>query len=222
MINQVSNNSSQKSSKGNNVNHEIAQVFSNKNIPSWIWIPIMVAESNGNPNAISNGPNHSVGLFQLNPVDGQGVGYTHQQLLNPVTNAKIASVAIYNAYQSCLLTNAKHLKFTTVTNATAQEMLICVAKNSGHEGLVPPYSNRLIDVYDTMRQGTKYDGWGLSKSLGGIVSGTAQSIGKDVANTFTSPEKDITNYISKHWLTWVLVIALVAVIIMLLYKGITG
>lgn len=63
---------------------------------------------------------------------------------------------------------------------------------------------------------------GLSKSLGGIVSGTAEKIAKDVSNSFTSPASEITNYISKHWLTWVLVIALVAVIVMLLYKGITG
>ena len=92
------------------VNASVMQVFQQKNVPASIWVPIMMAESGGNANALN--PNDagapSIGLFQLH-VGGQANGWKqyaqngqniYQTLENPVTNAEIASGPIASAYQA--------------------------------------------------------------------------------------------------------------------------
>ena len=51
------------------------------------------------------------------PVAGQGVGYSHSQLLNPVENAKIAAPYIANAYHAGVaqgLSGESLLKYTAL------------------------------------------------------------------------------------------------------------
>ena len=102
---------------------QVEAIFSQQGVPPQYWIPIAVQESGLNPSAVSSGPNHSVGLFQLNPVGGQGVGYPHSELLNPVSNAKIAAPYIASAYHAGV---AKGL--------SGQSLLNYTAANSGHLG----------------------------------------------------------------------------------------
>ena len=102
---------------------QVEAIFSQQGVPPQYWIPIAVQESGLNPSAVSSGANHSVGLFQLNPVGGQGVGYPHSELLNPVSNAKIAVPYIASAYHAGV---AKGL--------SGQSLLNYTAANSGHLG----------------------------------------------------------------------------------------
>lgn len=75
----------------------VKAVFDEKHVPEYVWEPIMMAESGGNPNAMGdNGA--SYGLFQLYTRGGQGNGYSAQQLLDPVTNARIAAPYISAAW----------------------------------------------------------------------------------------------------------------------------
>ena len=211
-----------------NPNAQVAQIFKNRGVPSWVWIPILGAESGGHPNIISKGANHSVGLFQLNPVSGQGKGYSTSYLQNPINNAQIASVPIAQAYHDALLHYANQRRPEMPMGATQTQILTYVVQHSGHAGLAPPYSNDVINVYNNMRKGVKYNGWGLNKSGGAVISqaisGTYHSVSKSVSNAVSSlnPVKSAESYISSHWITWVLVIALVMVIALMIYKGVVS
>ena len=103
----------------------VEKIFQGLGVPPQYWIPIAVQESGLNPTAISSGANHSVGLFQLNPVGGQGVGYPQSQLLNPVENAKIAAPYIASDYHSGVAQGLTGSKLASYT-----------AANSGHLGVV--------------------------------------------------------------------------------------
>lgn len=205
---------------------QVAHIFSAKGVPSWIWIPIMIAESGGMPSVISKGSNHSVGLFQLNPVNGQGVGYTTSQLQNPITNATIASGPIATAYHDALLHYGG--------NASHWELLSYTAAHSGHLGLVEPYSPDLSMVYNGMLSGAKYGGWGLTKNGSGIIGqfsgvspiekavNSAGNAANSVTSAITNPVKSAENYVSKHWFEWILAIGIIALLVILLYKGVAG
>ena len=101
----------------------VEKIFSGLGVPPQYWIPIAVQESGLNPSAISSGPNHSVGLFQLNPVSGQGVGYSQSTMLNPISNAQIAAPYIASAY-----------KQGVANGLSGQTLLNYTAANSGHLG----------------------------------------------------------------------------------------
>lgn len=83
-------------------------------VPESITAPIVESESSGNPNALGDywnsatkkfeqnpslGAPTSYGLYQLHTPGGQGDGYPTSMLLNPLDNARIASIAIVPAYQ---------------------------------------------------------------------------------------------------------------------------
>ncbi len=77
----------------------VKAIFDAAGVPESIWVPIMLRESGGNPNAkAETSQERSYGLFQLNIMGGQGSGYNPADLLDPVTNAAIAAKAIANAY----------------------------------------------------------------------------------------------------------------------------
>lgn len=98
------------------------------------WLPILLAESGGNPRAHNRGtrqnPEDSVGLFQLNRRGGQGAGYTVEQLMNPALNAEIAARYIRDGMNRC--------------GRTADGTIQCVAVNSGHPGPVPRDDRRIV------------------------------------------------------------------------------
>lgn len=211
---------------------QVAQVFQQKGVPAWVWIPIMVSESSGNPNIVSYTPTQSVGLFQLDTVSGQGQGYPISYLQNPINNAQIASGPIAQAYHDALLHYAKYKRPEMPMGATQFQILDYVATHSGHAGLVKPYSNDLENHFNALRNGTKYNGFGLSKSLAGIFGGATQypyagasggpiKQGENALNNL-NPAKSIENFVSKNWITWVLVIGLILVIALLLYKGVVS
>lgn len=61
-------------------------------IPESVWKPIQWVESKGKPDAyVKTSNEESVGLFQLNRLNGLGVGYSVSQLKDPVVNATIAA-----------------------------------------------------------------------------------------------------------------------------------
>lgn len=100
---------------------KVKAVFDRYGVPEYVWYPIALAESNLNPNAVGdNGA--SIGIFQINRVQGQGIGYTVDQLKDPTTNAEIAARAIVGAYQS--------LQGQVPPSQIAAE----VARRSGHPG----------------------------------------------------------------------------------------
>lgn len=100
---------------------KIKSVFDRYGVPEYVWYPIALAESGLNPNAVGdNGA--SIGVFQINRINGQGVGYTPDQLKDPVTNAEIAARAIVPAYQSL------------VGQVSQSQLAAEVAARSGHPG----------------------------------------------------------------------------------------
>lgn len=69
-----------------------SSIMASYGIPDSVWQPIQTVESGGNPDAYVNNANEeSVGLFQLNRKNGLGVGYSVDQLKDPVVNATIAA-----------------------------------------------------------------------------------------------------------------------------------
>lgn len=118
-----------------------------KGVPVEVWLPILLAESTGNPAAHNTGtpkvPEDSVGLFQLNRKGGQGAGYTVEQLMNPAINAEIASRFIAQGMQIC--------------QAKGDGSIQCVAVNSGHPGNVSPGDKRVVwiaQLADAVKQGS--------------------------------------------------------------------
>lgn len=201
----------------------VANIFAKNGVPAWAWIPIMLGESGGNPNAVSNGVNHSLGLFQLNPVGGQGVGYSKSYLLNPVNNASIAVKYIAPAYKKCMLQ----------ANASGaldrKSIMLCTAANSGHLGLVAPYSNAAADAYDSLTSGKTVNGWGLNGQVGEFQGQSAQNTsGGGGSATATNPNSGsgilagAENFITKNWQTWAIALGIIVLIIVLVYKGVTG
>jgi hypothetical protein len=101
--------------------NQVKAVFDKYGVPSSVWYPIALAESGGDPNAVGD-KGASIGIFQINRVGGQGIGYSADQLRDPTTNAEVAAKAIVPAY---------HAVAGTVSNdALASE----VARRSGHPG----------------------------------------------------------------------------------------
>jgi hypothetical protein len=106
---------------------EVKRIFDAYGVPQWVWEAIMVAESGGNPRARNTRGEDSVGLFQLNRRGGQGTGYSAEELMDPVTNARLAAPAIAAAWNA-------------VKDAVARGMLppdraaAEVAVRSGHPG----------------------------------------------------------------------------------------
>lgn len=71
-------------------------------LPDWIPLSIAIVESDLNPEAkgdVTNGQPTSFGLFQLHTPDGQGAGYTEQQLLNPDLNCHIGLSHMVQAFE---------------------------------------------------------------------------------------------------------------------------
>jgi hypothetical protein len=100
---------------------QVKSVFDRYGVPAAVWYPIAYAESGFNPDAVGdNGA--SIGLFQINRVNGQGIGYTADQLRDPVTNAEVAARAIVPAYRA--------LESQVAPSQLAAE----VARRSGHPG----------------------------------------------------------------------------------------
>lgn len=99
----------------------VQNVFASQGVPDYVWYPIMIMESGGNPNAVGDG-GVSIGLFQLNTAGGQGTGYNPGYLKDPVVNAEVASRAIAPAY------NAIKDRYLP------QSMAAQVALRSGHPG----------------------------------------------------------------------------------------
>lgn len=90
-------------------------------LPTSVWYPIALAESNFDPNAMGDNGS-SVGLFQLNTAGGQGAGYARDALLDPVLNAEIAARSMAAAFQT--------VKDTVPPYLWASE----TARRSGHPG----------------------------------------------------------------------------------------
>lgn len=112
-------------------------VMDGRGIPVKVWLPILWAESSGNPNARNLGspghPEDSVGLFALNRAGGQGTGMSVSYLQDPVNNASIAANSFAVANAIC------------ARQGNAND-LTCIALHSGHPtetGNLPP-GNQLI------------------------------------------------------------------------------
>lgn len=105
---------------------QIKQVFDQYGVPPWIWYPIAIAESGGRPNAVNVESNGSVsyGLFQLND-HGQGAGYSPAVLADPLQNARIAAVAIADAWDK-----------VKDSGLSLTDQLTQVMQGSGHGGAV--------------------------------------------------------------------------------------
>lgn len=142
----------------------VKRVMSNNGVPVEIWLPILWAESTGNPYAHNTRPpDDSVGLFQLNRRGGQGAGYTVDQLKNPVINAEIASRPIAQAMAVC-------------ARQGQAGNIVCIAINSGHPGPVPTSDPRVqtINRYASMIRGAGRDETklqALTSATGGTGSG---------------------------------------------------
>lgn len=106
---------------------QVKQVFDQRGVPVPIWEAILLAESGGKIGAYAGGNEDSVGLFQLNRAGGQGVGYSREQLSDPITNAIIASKAISNSYQQY------------------GDDIREVARKSGHPGYKVPLDDERLD-----------------------------------------------------------------------------
>src|SRR5205823_1081411 len=102
----------------------VKNVFDQYGIPEYVWYPIMMAESTGNPNAVGDN-GCSIGLFQLNRCGGQGAGYSAYSLRDPATNAQVAAQYIRPAYDA--------VKSETTPETAAAETAI----RSGHPGGSP-------------------------------------------------------------------------------------
>lgn len=100
---------------------QVKSIADQYGVPSGVWYPIMVAESNGNPSAVGDN-GKSIGLFQLNTAGGQGSGYAPATLYDPVVNARIAMPAIAEAY------------YAVKGKYTGAELTAQVAARSGHPG----------------------------------------------------------------------------------------
>ncbi len=118
---------------------EVEKIFTARGVPRKVWVPIMLAESAGNPGALLDTRNkkdlpagtqaeYSVGLFGINL---KGLGWTDAQiaaqgdsLKDPVTNATYAVPAIAAAW------NAIKNSVSRESNTWAAE----VAVRSGHPG----------------------------------------------------------------------------------------
>ena len=100
---------------------QVKSVFDKYGVPPAVWYPIALAESNLNPDALGdNGA--SIGIFQINRVSGQGIGYTADQLRDPITNADVAARAIAPAYNA------------VKDSASEYDLAAEVARRSGHPG----------------------------------------------------------------------------------------
>jgi Transglycosylase SLT domain len=150
---------------GTSTYDQVNAVFSGLGVPDWIWYPISILESGGNPSSVhmdTNGYN-SVGLFQLNMAPptapggpGQGYGYTIAQLQDPVENATIAAKPIADAWNSAL---------SSMPGASRDELLVFVADNSGHAGL---------NSYSLSSAQLDFLGNGPSKTFGSLTESVTQ------------------------------------------------
>lgn len=138
----------------------VKSAMRSQGVPVEVWLPILLAESTGDPTAHNTGtpqvPEDSVGLFQLNRRGGQGAGYTVEQLMNPAINAEVASRYIAEGMRVC--------------QAQGDGSIQCVAVNSGHPGRVPVSDKRvtwIAQLWEAIKQGASdADRW---------VKGTAQA-----------------------------------------------
>ena len=107
---------------------DVKAIFDRAGVPEYIWVPIMLKESGGAPDATNERyPDRSYGLFQLNTIgQGQGVGHPVNELLDPVKNASIAVVEIAKAFQQY------------------GNNLAMVSIASRHPGLVPTSDPRIL------------------------------------------------------------------------------
>lgn len=72
---------------------DVDAVASSVGVDSNLALATVIQESGGNPNAVGD-QGCSFGLLQLNACAGEGVGYSQQQLLDPVTNLQIGLSAL--------------------------------------------------------------------------------------------------------------------------------
>lgn len=123
--------------------NSVKAAMASQGVPVSDWLPILLAESSGDPTIVnrSKGSNpgdsfeESVGLFQLNRLGGQGAGFTVEQLQNPAINAEIAARHIGPAVKKCGSGN-----------------LGCIAVNSGHPGPVPQTDHRIQTIVGYWQQ----------------------------------------------------------------------
>lgn len=83
----------------NSVLQQIKSIFDAYGVPVWVWYPILIAESSGDPNAVGD-DGCSFGLFQLNQCAGQGMGHSSTDLFDPIKNAQIAAAHIGASWQT--------------------------------------------------------------------------------------------------------------------------
>lgn len=107
----------------------VSRIFANEGVPISDWTAIAKTESGLNPAKINYAdPNGgSYGLFQEN-LGGEGFAYRNnpQALLNPITNAKIASPTIAKAYKQGYAEGFRGAQLAEYT-----------ATHSGHPGFAP-------------------------------------------------------------------------------------
>nr|MBF6606957.1 transglycosylase SLT domain-containing protein [Chloroflexota bacterium] len=108
------------------------------NCPQYIALGIAMAESAFDPNAVGDN-GCSIGLFQLNTCGGQGSDYANNKdaLKDPRLNAKIALLPIAGAVYNCTL-NGNH----------GEDLIRCVAVNSGHPGHVDLHDPRVTNIFN--------------------------------------------------------------------------
>jgi len=161
-----------------NVYDKIKSVFDRYGVPEFVWYPIALAESGLNPDAIGdNGA--SIGIFQINRVNGQGIGYTVDQLRDPVTNAEIAAKAIVPAYRAL------------VTQVSDSQLAAEVARRSGHPG--GSISNP-FPITDSRIQRIQQYASDFLSSLGSVLtlSRTRSAIGSGVQSVQSDVSQEIT------------------------------
>ncbi len=160
---------------------QVEAIFKSYNVPPQYWIPIAVQESGLNPNAIGHGADHSVGLFQLNPVAGQGVGYSHSQLLNPVENAKIAAPYIANAYHAGV-----------AQGLSGEPLLKYTAANSGHVGDLS--GSNFLNSYQSLLNGQPLQFPSGALTLTNISSSTSSSTATNIAQTGNQSSLNVSGF----------------------------
>lgn len=106
-------------------------------IPVNVWFAIEWQESTGNAGATNTTPpDDSYGLFQLNRNGGQGVGWSVDQLYDPVFNASIAKGSI----QAAWITN-------TMGSGEPNDLIMGrIAADSGHPGRVSLSDSRIVAI----------------------------------------------------------------------------
>lgn len=194
---------------------QVYKIMYNAGVPDWIWLPIMLGESSGNPKAVSRTGN-SIGLFQLNRAGGQGSGHSVSSLENPVTNATIAAPALATAY---------HKEMTTLaaTRSTASQLTILeqVAALGGHAGLDPQYGGHIVAIFNTLNAGRTVAGFGESGKGSTLGGGVNLKSPISVPNPF-GWVSGAESWLSSHVLTWIAIIIIAVVMGVLLIKAVTG